>query len=72
MLKTALRLDFGQIGLITLVNQLTASLLQPVVGFYTDRRPLPQSLAVGMTFTLTGLLLLRCRRTSAPCWRPPR
>ena len=41
ILKTALALDFGQIGLITLVNQLTASLLQPAVGFYTDRRPQP-------------------------------
>jgi MFS transporter, FSR family, fosmidomycin resistance protein len=44
--------------LITLVNQLTASLLQPAVGYYTDRRPRPQSLAVGMTFTLSGLVLL--------------
>ncbi len=58
ILKTTLRLDFGHIGLITLVNQLTASLLQPVIGAYTDRRPLPQSLAVGMTFTLAGLVLL--------------
>ena len=58
ILKTALRLDFGHIGLITLVNQLTASLLQPLVGSYTDRRPLPQSLAIGMSFTLAGLVLL--------------
>jgi MFS transporter, FSR family, fosmidomycin resistance protein len=58
ILKTALALDFWHIGLITLVNQLTASLLQPAVGYYTDRRPRPQSLALGMTFTLTGLLLL--------------
>ena len=58
ILKTALRLDFGHIGLITLVNQVTASLLQPVIGAYTDRRPLPQSLAIGMSFTLTGLVLL--------------
>jgi MFS transporter, FSR family, fosmidomycin resistance protein len=58
ILKTALHLDFAQIGLITLVNQLTASLLQPLVGFYTDRRPRPQSLAAGMTFTLCGLVLL--------------
>ncbi len=58
ILKGALRLDFGHIGLITLVNQLTASLLQPVVGWYTDRRPLPQSLAIGMSFTLAGLVLL--------------
>jgi MFS transporter, FSR family, fosmidomycin resistance protein len=58
ILKSALRLDFGHIGLITLVNQLIASLLQPVVGSYTDRRPLPQSLAIGMAFTLAGLVLL--------------
>ena len=43
LLKTAFRLDFGQIGLITLTNQLTASLLQPVVGLYTDRKPQPYS-----------------------------
>ena len=58
ILKSALRLDFGHIGLITLVNQLTASLPQPVIGAYTDRRPLPQSLAIGMSFTLAGLVLL--------------
>ena len=58
ILKSTLGLSFGQIGLITLVNQMTASLLQPVVGFHTDRRPRPQSLATGMTFTLTGLLML--------------
>ena len=58
ILKSALRLDFGHIGLITLVNQLTASLLQPLIGCYTDRRPLPQSLAIGMSFTLAGLVLL--------------
>lgn len=58
ILKTALDLDFMHVGLITLVNQITASLLQPVIGYFTDRRPQPQSLAVGMTFTLSGLLLL--------------
>jgi MFS transporter, FSR family, fosmidomycin resistance protein len=58
ILKTALQLDFRHIGLITLVNQVTASLLQPAIGFYTDRRPRPQSLAAGMTFTLCGLVLL--------------
>ncbi len=58
ILKTSLQLDFSHIGLITLVNQLTASLLQPIVGHYTDRRPLPQSLAIGMMFTLSGLMLL--------------
>jgi MFS transporter, FSR family, fosmidomycin resistance protein len=58
ILKEAYRLDFGQIGLITFANQATASLLQPVVGAYTDARPKPYSLSVGMAFTLVGLLLL--------------
>lgn len=58
ILKTAYHLDFTQIGLITLVNQVTASLLQPMVGFATDRRPLPYSLAFGMGFTLCGIVLL--------------
>jgi MFS transporter, FSR family, fosmidomycin resistance protein len=58
ILRTAFRLNFAQIGLITLTNQLTASILQPFVGMYTDRRPLPYSLCGGMAFTLTGLLLL--------------
>ena len=58
ILKSALHLDFVHIGLIGLTNQLTASVLQPFVGLYTDRRPQPFSLAVGMSFTLTGLVLL--------------
>jgi FSR family fosmidomycin resistance protein-like MFS transporter len=58
ILKSTYALDFGQIGLITLAFQLTASLLQPVVGIYTDRHPLPFSLSIGMGFTLLGLLLL--------------
>jgi FSR family fosmidomycin resistance protein-like MFS transporter len=58
ILKAALALDFRHIGLITLANQLTASLLQPVIGYLTDRKPKPQSLAIGMGFTLSGLLLL--------------
>ena len=58
LLREKYALDYGQVGLITLVFQLTASLLQPVVGTYTDRRPMPYSLAVGMGFTLCGLLLL--------------
>ena len=58
ILKTAYRLDFGQIGLITFANTVTASLLQPVVGYMTDLRPKPYSLAIGMGFTLLGLLLL--------------
>jgi FSR family fosmidomycin resistance protein-like MFS transporter len=58
ILKEAFRLNFRQIGLITLTVQMTASLLQPFVGIYTDRRPTPYSLPVGMGFTLSGLLLL--------------
>jgi MFS transporter, FSR family, fosmidomycin resistance protein len=58
ILKTAYALDFGQIGLITFVNTVTASLLQPVVGLVTDARPKPYSLAIGMGFTLVGLLML--------------
>jgi FSR family fosmidomycin resistance protein-like MFS transporter len=58
ILKTTYRLSFGQIGLITLTFQLTASILQPVVGLYTDARPTPYSLAMGMGFTLCGILLL--------------
>ncbi|MEL6872920.1 MAG: MFS transporter, partial [Pseudomonadota bacterium] len=51
-------LTFGQIGLITFTFQLTASLFQPAIGFYTDRRPLPYSQAIGMGFTLAGLVVL--------------
>jgi len=58
LLKGTFHLSFAQVGLITLTFQLTASLLQPLVGMVTDRRPLPYSLPVGMTFTLCGLLLL--------------
>ena len=58
LLKSSYALDFGQIGLITLVFQVTASLLQPVVGTFTDRHPTWFSLPLGMGFTLCGLLLL--------------
>src|SRR6201996_4152484 len=58
LLKRSLPLDFGQLGLITFCFQLTASLLQPFVGLYTDKRPQPYSLAAGMCFTLAGLVLL--------------
>jgi MFS transporter, FSR family, fosmidomycin resistance protein len=58
LLKREFDLGFFQIGVITLTFQLTASLLQPVVGMVTDRRPLPYSLPIGMCFTLGGLLLL--------------
>ncbi len=58
LLKGELGLTFGQIGLITFVFQGTASVLQPLVGLYTDRRPLPYSLSFGMGLTLSGLVLL--------------
>jgi len=58
ILKDSLHLDFGQLGMVTFCFQLTASLLQPFVGIYTDRRPQPYSLAAGMCFTLLGLILL--------------
>ncbi len=58
LLKNEFTLTFTQIGLITLVFQCTASLLQPMVGHYTDRRPMPYSLPIGMTLTLGGLVLL--------------
>jgi FSR family fosmidomycin resistance protein-like MFS transporter len=58
ILKTSFHLSFSQIGLITLTFQVTASLLQPVVGVYTDKRSTPYSLAAGMAFTLMGLLFL--------------
>jgi FSR family fosmidomycin resistance protein-like MFS transporter len=58
ILKASYHLDFTQIGLLTLTYQLTASLLQPVIGYYTDRRPQPYSLPVGMGFTLCGLVAL--------------
>lgn len=58
VLKDELALTFGQIGLITLVFQGTASVLQPLVGIYTDRRPLPYSLVAGMGLTFSGLILL--------------
>ncbi len=58
LLKGTFQLTFAQIGLITLTYQLTASVLQPAVGFYTDRYPKPHSLSLGMGCTLIGLLVL--------------
>ncbi len=58
VLKNSFHLNFTQIGLITLTFQCTASLFQPFVGLYTDHRPKPYSLAIGMGFTLVGLVLL--------------
>ena len=58
LLKTSFHLSFLQVGFITLAFQMTASILQPIVGWYTDRRPKPYSLACGMGLTLGGLVLL--------------
>jgi len=58
LLKGEFALSFSQIGLITLTYQVTASLLQPLIGLYTDRRPQAYSLAMGMGLTLVGLLTL--------------
>ena len=56
IVKESFHLTFTQVGLITLTFQMTASLLQPLVGFYTDRNPKPFSLAIGMASTLVGLI----------------
>jgi FSR family fosmidomycin resistance protein-like MFS transporter len=58
VVKESFSLTFAQVGLITLTFQLSASLLQPFVGLYTDRKPQPYSLAIGMGFTLVGLIFL--------------
>lgn len=58
MLKGTFALDFWQVGMITMTNQVTSSLLQPFVGWYTDHKPHPYSLPIGMGFTLVGLVLL--------------
>ncbi|MEK9498033.1 MFS transporter [Photorhabdus sp. P32] len=58
LLQLEFNLSFVQIGMITLTYQITASLLQPLIGLYTDKHPQPYSLPIGMSFTLSGLLLL--------------
>ena len=58
IVKDSFKLSFAQVGLITLTFQLAASLLQPFVGLYTDKRPQPYSLAIGMACSLAGLLVL--------------
>jgi FSR family fosmidomycin resistance protein-like MFS transporter len=58
ILKSNYHLSFAQVGLITFTFQMSASLLQPFVGLYTDKKPQPYSLAIGMGFTLTGLVVL--------------
>ncbi len=65
ILKSSFHLDFGQIGMITLTYNLTASLLQPFVGLYTDKHPYPYSLPIGMTFTLLGVIMLSIAPTFA-------
>src|ERR1700686_765573 len=63
ILKGDFHLNFGQVGLITFTNQLTASVLQPVGGSFTDKRPQPFSLTIGMAFTLVGLVMLSTAST---------
>ena len=58
LLRSGFDLNFVQLGVITLVFQATGSFLQPLIGRFTDRRPQPYSLPVGMTFTMAGILLL--------------
>lgn len=58
IIKTSLDLTFTQVGLITLTFQMTASVLQPVIGYYTDRNPKPFSLVAGMLMSLIGLIFL--------------
>lgn len=58
LLQAEFTLSFAQVGLITLTYQISASLLQPLIGMYTDKHPQPYSLPIGMGFTLSGLLLL--------------
>ncbi|WP_143307995.1 MFS transporter [Chitinophaga vietnamensis] len=58
LVKDSLKLNFSQVGLITFTFQLSASILQPLVGLFTDKRPQPYSLAIGMMFTLIGLVCL--------------
>ena len=61
LLKEAYRLDFAQVGLITLAFQVTSSLLQPLLGFVTDHKPWPYAMVAGMAATLSGLVGLASR-----------
>ena len=58
ILKSTFKLDFGQVGLLSLTYQVVASLLQPFIGMFTDRRPVPFALAFGMCFTLAGVVMV--------------
>ncbi|MGB6356806.1 MAG: MFS transporter, partial [Steroidobacteraceae bacterium] len=64
-LKADFGLSFGQIGIVSLVYQLTASILQPLVGLYADRRPTPLALPGGTVFSLAGLAVLSIAHTYA-------
>jgi rhodanese-related sulfurtransferase len=66
LIKGEFQLNFMQIGAITLTYQVCASVLQPIVGIYTDKHPKPRSLSVGMGFTLIGLLTLSLEPRSIP------
>ena len=76
ILKSSFHLNFGQIGLLSLTYQVVASLLQPFIGLFTDRRPMPYALAAGMCFTLTGIVMLAVAPTfhllllAAAVWDP--
>ncbi len=63
LLKESYHLNFFEVGVITLTYQCTASLLQPLVGLHTDRRPMPYSLPAGMGFTVIGLIILAVARS---------
>ena len=70
-LKTRFHLNFAQIGLVTLAFQCTASLLQPVVGYFADLKPMPYSLALGMVSTLWAFWCCRVAPAAiACCWSP--
>ncbi len=63
LLKEKYGFSFGQIGVITLVYQMTASILQPFVGRYADRHPMPFSLSIGMMFTFAGMVIVSFANT---------
>ena len=63
LLKESLTLNFSQIGYITLVFQLSSSIFQPVIGWYTDKKPQPYSLPIGMTFSMIGVIMLSLAHT---------
>ena len=67
LLQADFSLSFVQIGFITLTFQVASSLLQPVVGYLTDKHPMPWSLPIGMCFTLSGLVLLALAGDFSPC-----